>query len=51
MGPGAVIGLGSSLIGGLIGASSAKRAAAAAAANKLRLQKKLSHLEIIGKKL
>ncbi len=45
IGAGAIIGMGSSLIGGLIGASSAKRAAAAAAANKLRLQKKLSHLE------
>jgi hypothetical protein len=45
LGAGAVIGMGSSLIGGLIGSSSAKRAAARAAAEKLRLQKKLSHLE------
>ena len=40
IGAGAVIGMGSSLIGGLIGSSSAKRAAARAAAEKLRLQKK-----------
>jgi len=42
---GAIIGAGASIIGGLFGASSAKRAAARAAAEKLRLQKKLSHLE------
>ena len=45
IGAGAVIGLGASVIGGVFGASSAKKAAAAAAAEKLRLQKKLSHLE------
>jgi len=45
IGAGAVIGLASSVIGGIVGASSAKKAAAAAAAEKLRLQKKLSHLE------
>ena len=44
-GAGAIIGAGASIIGGLFGASSAKRAAARAAAEKLRLQKKLSHLE------
>jgi len=45
IGAGAIIGAGASIIGGLFGASSAKRAAARAAAEKLRLQKKLSHLE------
>lgn len=42
---GAIIGGVASIAGGLIGASSAKRAAARAAAEKLRLTKKLSHLE------
>jgi len=45
IGAGAIIGAGASIIGGLFGSSSAKRAAARAAAEKLRLQKKLSHLE------
>ena len=45
MGPGAVIGLGASLIGGMFGASSAKKAARAAAREKARLQKKLNTLE------
>jgi len=45
IGAGAIIGAGASIIGGLFGSSSAKRAAAAAAAEKLRLTKKLNHLE------
>ncbi len=45
MGPGAVIGLGASLIGGMFGSSSAKKAAREAAREKARLQKKLNTLE------
>ena len=45
MGPGAVIGLGASVLGGLFGSSSAKKAARAAAREKARLQKKLNNLE------
>jgi hypothetical protein len=45
IGAGAIIGAGASIIGGLFGSSSAKRAAARAAAQKLRLTKKLNHLE------
>ena len=45
IGAGAIIGGVSSIVGGLIGSSSAKRAAARAAAEKLRLTKKLNHLE------
>ena len=45
IGVGAVIGIGASAIGGVIGASSAKKAAAAAAREKARLQNKLSNLE------
>ncbi len=45
MGPGAVIGLGASLIGGVFGSSSAKKAAREAAREKARLQKKLNTLE------
>jgi len=45
MGPGAVIGLGASFIGGIIGASSAKKAAQEAAREKARLQGKLNSLE------
>jgi len=44
-GAGAVIGLGSSIIGGFLGSSSAKRAARAAEAEKRRLSNKLNHLE------
>ena len=42
---GAIIGGAASIAGGLFGSSSAKRAAARAAAEKLRLTKKLNHLE------
>lgn len=42
---GSIIGAGASVIGGLFGASSAKKAARAAAQEKMRLQKKLDHLE------
>ncbi len=45
LGAGAVIGLGSSIIGGFLGSSSAKRAARAAAAEKRRLANKLHNLE------
>jgi hypothetical protein len=45
LGAGAVIGLGSSIIGGFLGSSSAKRAARAAAAEKRRLTNKLHNLE------
>lgn len=45
IGAGAVIGLGASVIGGIFGASSAKKAARAAAREKARLQKKLNNLE------
>jgi hypothetical protein len=45
IGAGAIIGAGASIIGGLFGSSSAKRAARAAAAEKARLAKKLNHLE------
>lgn len=45
IGAGAIIGGVSSIVGGLFGSSSAKRAAARAAAEKLRLTKKLNHLE------
>ena len=45
IGAGAVIGLGASLVGGIIGSSSAKKAAARAAAEKARLQAKLNSLE------
>ena len=44
-GAGAVIGLGSSMIGGFLGSSSAKRAATAAEAEKRRLSNKLHNLE------
>jgi hypothetical protein len=44
-GAGAVIGLGSSIIGGFLGSSSAKRAARAAEAEKRRLSNKLHNLE------
>ena len=44
-GAGAVIGLGSSMIGGFLGSSSAKRAARAAEAEKRRLSNKLHNLE------
>jgi len=42
---GSIIGAGASIIGGIFGASSAKKAARAAAQEKMRLQKKLDHLE------
>lgn len=42
---GAIIGAGASIVGGLFGASSAKKAARAAAREKRRLQKKLDNLE------
>lgn len=45
LGAGAVIGLGSSIIGGFLGSSSAKRAAREAAAEKRRLANKLHNLE------
>jgi hypothetical protein len=45
LGAGAVIGLGSSIIGGFLGSSSAKRAARAAEAEKRRLTNKLHNLE------
>ena len=45
MGPGAIIGLGSSLLGGVIGAFGSKKAARRAAREKARLQKKLNNLE------
>ena len=45
IGVGAVIGIGASIVGGVLGASSAKKAAAAAAREKARLQNKLSNLE------
>ena len=45
IGAGAVIGLASSVLGGVFGSSSAKRAALAAAREKRRLQNKLSNLE------
>jgi len=45
IGAGAVLGIGSSLIGGFLGSSSAKRAARAAAAEKRRLTNKLTTLE------
>ena len=45
IGAGAVIGLGASVIGGIIGDSSAKKAARAAAREKARLQTKLNSLE------
>jgi hypothetical protein len=45
IGAGAVIGLGASILGGVFGASSAKKAAQAAAREKARLQNKLSNLE------
>jgi hypothetical protein len=45
IGAGAVIGLGSSIIGGFLGSSSAKRAARAAEAEKRRLSNKLHNLE------
>jgi len=45
LGAGAVIGLGSSMIGGFLGSSSAKRAARAAEAEKRRLANKLHTLE------
>jgi hypothetical protein len=45
LGAGAVIGLGASILGGVFGASSAKKAAARAAAEKARLGAKLSSLE------
>lgn len=45
IGAGAVIGLGASVLGGLFGSSSAKKAARAAAREKARLQKKLNNLE------
>jgi hypothetical protein len=45
IGAGAIIGAGASIIGGLFGSSSAKRAAREAAAAKARLAKRLHHLE------
>jgi hypothetical protein len=45
IGAGAVIGLGASVLGGVFGASSAKKAAQAAAREKARLQNKLNSLE------
>jgi hypothetical protein len=45
IGAGAVIGLGASILGGVFGASSAKKAAQAAAREKARLQNKLNNLE------
>ena len=45
IGVGAVIGIGASIVGGVLGASSAKKAAQAAAREKARLQNKLSNLE------
>ena len=45
IGVGAVIGIGASIVGGVLGSSSAKKAAAAAAREKARLQNKLSNLE------
>ena len=45
IGVGAVIGIGASIVGGVLGASSAKKAAPAAAREKARLQNKLSNLE------
>ena len=45
LGAGAVIGLGSSIIGGFLGSSSAKKAARAAEAEKRRLSNKLHNLE------
>ena len=45
IGAGAIIGAGASIIGGLFGSSSAKRAAREAAAEKARLAKRLHHLE------
>mgnify|MGYP001585421732 CR=1 FL=1 len=45
IGAGAVIGLGASLIGGVFGSSSAKKAARAAAREKARLTMKLGNLE------
>jgi len=45
IGAGAVIGLGASVLGGIFGASSAKKAAQAAAAEKRRLTNKLNNLE------
>ena len=45
IGAGAVIGLGASVLGGIFGASSAKKAAQAAAREKARLQNKLNNLE------
>ena len=45
IGAGAVIGLGASILGGVLGASSAKKAAQAAAREKRRLQNKLNNLE------
>lgn len=45
IGAGAVIGLGASILGGVFGASSAKKAAQAAAREKRRLQNKLNNLE------
>ncbi len=45
LGAGAVIGLGASVLGGVFGASSAKKAAMAAAREKARLTRKLGNLE------
>ncbi len=45
MGPGAVIGMGASLLGGVFGAFGAKKAARRAARERARLQKKLNTLE------
>lgn len=45
IGAGAIIGMGASLLGGVFGSSSAKRAARRAAREKARLQKKLNTLE------
>jgi hypothetical protein len=45
IGAGAVIGLGSSLLGGVFGASSARKAAMAAAREKARLTRKLGNLQ------
>ena len=45
IGAGAIIGMGASLLGGVFGSSSAKKAARAAAREKARLQKKLNTLE------
>jgi len=45
LGAGAIIGMGSSLLGGVIGAFGSKKAARRAAREKARLQKKLNNLE------